>query len=179
MENDQVRCQWAMSDELMRAYHDTEWGVPQFDSRALWECLMLEGFQAGLSWSIILKRREALREAFAGFDPTAVSEFDEERIQQLLVNKEIIRSRAKILATIEGAKIYLAMNESFSEFAWKFVDGKPIESVGEVCASTPLSETISKELKRLGFKFVGPVITYAWMHAVGLVNDHEPTCFRR
>jgi DNA-3-methyladenine glycosylase I len=167
----------------MRSYHDEEWGVPMCDSRRLWETLMLEGFQAGLSWSIILKRREAFREAFAGFDPVKVAAFEEQDISRLLENPRIIRSRAKIVATIGGARIFLNMaenGEDFSDFAWAFVEGQPIlNQSGEVPAQTPLSEEISTELKKRGFKFVGPVIVYAWMQAVGLVNDHAPDCFRR
>jgi DNA-3-methyladenine glycosylase I len=177
------RCDWAVSDSLMRAYHDTEWGVPVYDSRELWETLMLEGFQAGLSWSIILRRREAFREAFQGFQPEVVAQFGEEDVVRLLENPGIIRSRAKIEATIGGARAFLAMAESgedFATFAWSFVEGQPIRNEsGEIPAKTPLSEEISAALKKRGFKFVGPVIVYAWMQAVGLVNDHSPNCFRR
>jgi DNA-3-methyladenine glycosylase I len=164
------------------AYHDTEWGVPQHDSRALWEMLMLEGFQAGLSWITILRKREAFRKAFKGFDPRKVARFTEADITRLLQDSGIVRSRAKIEATINGARIYLAMHkagEDFSTFAWNFVGGKPIGNSGPVPAKTPLSEEISKELKKRGFKFVGPTIVYAWMQAVGMVNDHAPDCFRR
>jgi DNA-3-methyladenine glycosylase I len=177
-----VRCAWAGTDLLMQAYHDDEWGVPDFDSRSLWETLMLEGFQAGLSWITVLRKREEFRKAFRGFDPKAVARLNEKDIVRLLANPGIIRSRAKIEATIGGAKVYLALQEAglrFSDFAWNFVDGKPIQNKGPVPASTPLSETISKELKRRGFKFVGPTIVYAWMQAVGLVNDHAENCFRR
>ena len=167
----------------MRDYHDKEWGVPQRDGRVLWETLMLEGFQAGLSWSIILHRREAFRKAFEGFDPNAVARFTEKDVARLVKNPGIIRSQAKIEATIGGAKAYLAMadtGEDFSAFAWSFVDGKPIRNTSSnVPAKTALSETISRELKKRGFKFVGPVIVYAWMQAVGLVDDHSPDCFRR
>ena len=178
-----TRCSWAESDPLMQAYHDEEWGVPQRDSRTLWETLMLEGFQAGLSWSIILKRREAFREAFQGFDPEIVARFGPDDITRLIENAGIIRSRAKIEATIGGARAYLTMaeaGEEFSSFAWSFVDGKPIQNeTGDVPAKTPLSEEISAELKKRGFKFVGPVITYAWMQATGIVNDHISGCFRQ
>ena len=163
----------------MQQYHDTEWGVPIYDSRLLWETLMLEGFQAGLSWSIILKRREAFRNAFANFDPVKVSQFTELDIERLLQNEGIIRSRAKIVATIEGAKRFLEFDD-FSAFVWSFVDGKPItNSTGEVPASTHLSAEISTALKKKGFKFCGPVIVYAWMQAVGMVDDHNPDCFCR
>ncbi len=168
---------------MMRAYHDEEWGIPVRDSRQLWETLMLEGFQAGLSWSIILKRREAFREAFQGFDPQVVARFTDEDVERLMVNAGIIRARAKIVATIGGARAYLAMKEAgedFSTFVWSFVDNQPIRNeTGEILAKTPLSEEISVALKKRGFKFVGPVIVYAWMQAVGLVNDHSPDCFRR
>ena len=177
------RCSWAQDDLLMRDYHDAEWGVPQRDPRMLWEMLMLEGFQAGLSWSIILRKREAFRAAFADFDPVKVAAFDEQDITRLMANPGIVRARAKIEATIRGAKIYCDMQdqgEDFSQFCWSFTEGVPILSDGKNwVASTPLSETISKELKRRGFKFVGPTITYAWMQAVGIVTDHSLRCFRR
>ena len=176
------RCSWAVTDPLMRAYHDEEWGVPIYDSCLLWETLMLEGFQAGLSWSIILRRREAFRAAFQGFDPEVVARFDEADIARLVADPGIIRHRAKIEATIGGARAYLAMQEAgedFSAFAWSFVDGKPLKNeTGELPAQTSLSVEISKALKKRGFKFVGPVIVYAWMQAVGLVDDHDPACFR-
>ena len=176
------RCSWPGNDPLYIDYHDHEWGVPQFDSRALWEMLMLEGFQAGLSWIIILRKRDAFRKAFKKFDPRKVARFSESDTQRLLEDAGIVRSRAKIEATIEGARLYLAMQsagEDFSRFAWNFVDGNAIQNRGPVPATTPLAERISKDLKRRGFKFVGPTIVYAWMQAVGLVNDHAPDCFRR
>jgi len=167
----------------MRAYHDDEWGVPQHDSRMLWEMLMLEGFQAGLAWITVLRKRDAFRKAFAGFDPTRVARFGERDIERLLANPGIIRARAKIEATIAGARVYREMEErgeSFSDFCWSFTDGKALVGDGRtVLASTPLSARISKELKRRGFKFVGPTIVYAWMQAVGIVNDHSIGCFRR
>jgi DNA-3-methyladenine glycosylase I len=179
----QFRCPWAQNDPLMRAYHDTEWGIPEYDSRALWETLMLEGFQAGLSWQIILRKRETFREAFLDFDPKKIAKFGETEIAQLLENPGIIRSRAKIEATINGARIYLAMQaagEDFSKYVWKMAGGKPIlNKTSQVPAKTELSETISADLKRRGFKFVGPVIVYAWMQATGIVNDHDLRCFRR
>jgi len=156
--------------------------VPLYDSRSLWEMLMLEGFQAGLAWIVILRKREAFRKAFKGFDPAAVACFSESDITRLLEDPGIVRSRAKIEATIHGARIYLAMQdagEDFSSFVWKMAGGKPIQNSGPVVAKTPLSEEISAELKKRGFKFVGPVIVYAWMQAVGIVNDHAPDCFRR
>ena len=176
------RCGWAEGDPLLRAYHDEEWGVPEYDSRALWEKLMLDGFQAGLSWLTILRKRDAFREAFKNFDPEKVARFGEADIVKLLDNAGIVRSRAKIEATIGGARAYLAMRdagEDFSTFIWDLVGGSPIRNSGEVPAKTPLSEEISKALKKRGFKFVGPVIVYAWMQAVGLANDHTSDCFRR
>ena len=177
------RCAWAESDPLLRAYHDQEWGVPQYDSRALWELLMLEGFQAGLAWITVLRKREAFRKAFRGFDPARVARFGEADVTRLLGNADIIRSRAKIDATIAGARIYEEMKrngEDFSQFVWKLAGGKPIKNkTGQVPAKTPLSEEISAALKKRGFKFVGPVIVYAWMQASGMVNDHAPRCFRR
>jgi DNA-3-methyladenine glycosylase I len=182
-ESEQFRCPWAQSDPLMRAYHDTEWGLPEYDSRKLWETLMLEGFQAGLSWQIILRKREAFREAFLDFDPQKIAKFGEPEIARLLENAGIIRSHAKIEATIAGARIYLKMRdegEDFSKYVWKMSGGKPTQNTsGIVPASTPLSEALSKDLKKRGFKFVGPVIVYAWMQATGIVNDHDKRCFRR
>jgi DNA-3-methyladenine glycosylase I len=165
----------------MRAYHDTEWGVPQHGSRMLWEMLMLEGFQAGLSWQVILNKREAFRAAFANFDPAAIAAFDASDVERLMANPGIVRARAKILATIRGAQIYLEMNpQGFHDFCWGFTDGEPIVTDGrEWLTATPLSERISTEIKRRGFKFVGPTIVYAWMQAVGIVIDHQHDCFRR
>ena len=177
-----IRCKWAASNPLMARYHDEEWGVPQYDSRMLWEMLMLEGFQAGLSWITVLRKRDAFRAAFREFDPAKVARFSEKDIERLLLDASIIRSRAKIVATIEGARIFLDMQKSgveFSEWVWNLAGGKPIQNSGPIPASTPLAETISKELKRRGFKFVGPVIVYAWMQACGIVKDHSPDCFRR
>ncbi len=176
------RCSWAQNDPLMCAYHDEEWGVPEHDNRALWEKLMLDGFQAGLSWSIILKKREAFRKAFKNFDPKKVARFNKADVERLMGDAGIVRSRAKILATIGGAKAYLAMEasgENFSKFVWEMAGGKPIRNSGKVPTKTPLSEEISKALKKRGFKFVGPVIVYAWMQAVGIVDDHSTDCFRR
>jgi len=176
------RCAWAESDPMLRAYHDEEWGVPERNSRALWEKLMLDGFQAGLSWSIILKKREAFREAFRGFEPSVVARFGESDVERLVKNSGIVRSRAKIEATIGGARAYLAMEkagEDFSRFVWSMAGGKPIRNKGPVPAKTALSQEISAALKKRGFKFVGPVIVYAWMQATGIVNDHAAGCFRR
>jgi DNA-3-methyladenine glycosylase I len=176
------RCAWAEGDALMRDYHDSEWGVPEYDSRALWEKLILDGFQAGLSWSIILKKRAAFRKAFCGFEPASVARFTVHDVERLLANPDIVRSRSKIEAAIGNAKAYLAMmrdGEEFATFVWNFVDGTPVQTTGARPTKTALSETISRELKRRHFKFVGPTIVYAWMQAVGIVNDHASDCFRR
>ena len=179
------RCPWAENDPLMRTYHDEEWGNPEYNSRALWEALMLDGFQAGLSWITILRKREAFRKAFRGFDPKAVARFGEKDIARLMEDAGIVRSRAKIEATIKGAQIYLEMQaagEDFSAWVWALAGGKPIRNqirtMADVPAKTPLSEEISAALKKRGFKFVGPVIVYAWMQAVGIVDDHVAGCFR-
>jgi DNA-3-methyladenine glycosylase I len=177
------RCLWAEGDPLMTAYHDTEWGNPVHDGRALWEMLMLEGFQAGLSWRTILGRRESFRAAFRGFEPETVAKFNAADIRRLMADAGIIRSRAKIEATIGGARAYLAMQaagEDFATFVWGMAGGSPIQGDGVTLpASTPLSHEISAALKKRGYKFVGPVIVYAWMQAVGMVNDHSANCFRR
>jgi DNA-3-methyladenine glycosylase I len=178
-----TRCVWAGDDPLMVAYHDQEWGVPERDPRALWEKLMLDGFQAGLAWITVLRKREAFRKAFAGFEPGKVAAFGERDILRLLDNPGIIRSRAKIEATIGGARVYCEMRdrgEDFAAFCWSFTKGKVSKGDGRSFpARTDLSEAVSKELKRRGFKFVGPTIVYAWMQAVGIVNDHAASCFRR
>lgn len=156
--------------------------MPVFDSRALWETLMLEGFQAGLSWITVLRKREAFRKAFRQFDPSKVARFGEKEVEKLLGDAGIIRSRAKIQATIGGAQAFLAMQKAgvdFSNWVWDLAGGQPIQNTGPVPTSSPLAVTYSKELKRHGFRFVGPVIVYAWMQAVGIVNDHAPDCFRR
>ncbi|NMG50597.1 DNA-3-methyladenine glycosylase I [Azoarcus communis] len=176
------RCRWANGDPLMSAYHDDEWGVPEYDSRALWEKLMLDGFQAGLSWRTILYKRDAFRTAFAGFDPERVARFDHTDVDRLMQDAGIVRARAKIEATIGNARAYLAMQaagEDFSTWVWGQVGGQPIVNLGPIQTQSPLSLQMSKALKKRGFKFVGPVIVYAWMQAVGIVDDHEPGCFRR
>ena len=176
------RCSWAESDPLLRMYHDQEWGVPQYDSRALWELLMLEGFQAGLSWLVVLRKREAFQAAFQQFDPSKVARFDDADIERLMADPRIIRARAKIQATIQGARIYLAMQgagQPFARYVWDLAGGKPIQNTGPIQPSNALSERISKDLKQRGFKFVGPVIVYAWLQAAGILNDHSPDCFRR
>jgi DNA-3-methyladenine glycosylase I len=174
---------WAGDNPLMCAYHDEEWGVPERDPRMLWETLMLEGFQAGLSWAIVLRKRDGFRRAFAGFDPDRVARFTTRDVDRLVQDPTIIRVRAKIEATIAGARIFCDRRdrgESFADWCWSFTDGQVIRGNGRhVPSETPLSARISCELKRDGFKFVGPTIVYAWMQAVGIVNDHQTTCFRR
>lgn len=182
MPKEKQRCAWALNDPLLRTYHDEEWGRPIYDSRMLWEMLMLEGFQAGLSWLVILRKREAFREAFLDFDPAKVARFGEREITRLLEDPGIVRSRAKIEATINGARIYCEMQrsgEDFSKWLWKLAGNKPIVNRdGRVPAQTELSQQISAALKQRGFKFVGPVIVYAWMQAVGMADDHSPECYR-
>jgi DNA-3-methyladenine glycosylase I len=180
------RCAWAQrGDALYEAYHDTEWGVPERDSRALWEKLVLDGFQAGLAWITILRKREAFRAAFANFDPDVVARFGPKDRARLMADAGIIRSNAKIDAAISGAKIYLDMRErgeDFSDFLWAFTAGKPITNhwttMAQVPAQTPLAAEMAKALKAKGFKFCGPVIVYAFMQATGMVNDHVVDCFR-
>jgi len=179
-----TRCAWApLDDPAYLRYHDQEWGVPVHDDVHLFEMLVLEGAQAGLSWSTILHKRDGYRRAFAGFDPTLVASFGEKDVARLMTDPGIIRARAKIRATIAGAQIYCDMaagGESFGDFCWSFTDGKRIRGSGrEWMTNSPLSEKISKEMKRRGFKFVGPTIVYAWMQAVGIINDHAIDCFRR
>ncbi len=180
-----TRCAWVSDDPLYQAYHDEEWGVPLYDDRGLFELLMLESFQAGLSWITILRKREAFRSAFEGFQPERVAEFQEEDIKRLLADPGIVRHRGKIEATIAGARIWCSMMsepQSFSGFLWSFVDGAPKRnswrSMEEVPASTPESETMSRSLKKKGFRFCGPTICYAFMQASGMVNDHTTDCFR-
>jgi DNA-3-methyladenine glycosylase I len=176
------RCPWAEGDELLRVYHDTEWGVPEWDSRALWEMLVLEGFQAGLSWTIILRKREAFRTAFQGFEPGVVAAYGPSEVARLLADPGIVRSRAKIEASIESARRFLALRETgveFSRFVWDLAGGSPRQGTGRPTTKSRLSEEVSLALKSRGFKFVGPVIVYAWMQAVGMVNDHSIGCFRR
>lgn len=179
------RCAWPGSDPLYCAYHDQEWGAPECDSRALWEKLVLDGFQAGLAWITILRKREAFRQAFAGFDPERVAGFDEADVARLLADPGIVRSRAKIDAAIDGARAWLAMRdagEDFSGFIWSFTQGQVVQNAwtaqAEVPPQTPLSVEVSKALKARGFRFCGPVITYAFLQATGVVNDHLVSCFR-
>ncbi|GLK77931.1 DNA-3-methyladenine glycosylase [Methylopila jiangsuensis] len=179
------RCRWCGTDPFYVAYHDDEWGRPERDPRALYEKLMLDGFQAGLAWITILRKRDGFRAAFQGFDPEIVARFGEDDVARLLGDAGIVRSRLKIEGAVKSARAYLAMRdrgEDFSDYLWGFVDGAPIvnrwREIAEVPASTPLSETLSRDLKRRGFTFCGPVIVYAFMQAVGMVDDHLTDCFR-
>ena len=178
------RCGWAGPEQIYLDYHDTEWGVPERDSRALWEKLILDGFQAGLSWITILKKREAFRAAFAGFDPTVIADWGEAEVARLLADPGIVRHRGKIEATIGNARAWQRIEAAggFDRFLWDYVEGRPVQnrwrSLGEVPGFTPLSERMSKDLKKAGFRFCGPTITYAFMQAVGMVNDHLVTCPR-
>jgi DNA-3-methyladenine glycosylase I len=181
-----VRCTWPGSDPLYVAYHDEEWGVPEYDPRALYEKLVLDGFQAGLSWITILRKRENFRKAFHNFDPEKIARYGKRDTERLLKNEGIIRSKSKIAAAIKGAQVWLDIEEKepggFTELIWKHVDGKPLvnryKTTKQVPAKTKMSETLSKELKQRGFNFVGPVIVYAFAQAVGVVNDHLVTCYR-
>ena len=178
-----MRCPWCGTDPLYVAYHDHEWGVPEWDSRALFEKLVLDGFQAGLSWITILKKRDNFRAAFSGFDPEILASWGEAEVAVLLANPGIIRHRGKIEGTIKNARACLVLQkrESFTDFMWKFVDHQPVQnrfSAGQIPTETPLSQTMSKALKQAGFSFCGPTITYAFMQAVGMVNDHLVTCHR-
>jgi len=179
------RCPWPGSDPLYVAYHDEEWGVPERDDRALYEKLVLDGFQAGLSWITILRKREAFRRAFDGFEPEKIARYPQKKVAALMQDAGIVRNRMKIEGSISSARAWLDMMEAgpgFSAFLWDFVDGKPIvnryRSMSQVPAETPISRAISKELKSRGFKFCGPTIVYAFMQATGMVNDHLITCHR-
>ena len=178
------RCAWCGTDPLYCAYHDTEWGVPEYDGRALWEKLVLDGFQAGLAWITILRKREAFRVRFEGFDPSRVARWGEAEIAGALADPGIVRSRAKIEATVRGARVWQEMEarEGFSSYLWGFVGGAPVQNawatMTEVPTETDISRALSKDLKARGFSFVGPVIIYAFMQAVGMVNDHVVTCHR-
>lgn len=180
-----VRCAWAGNDPLYIAYHDSEWGVPVHDDRALFEFLILEGAQAGLSWITILRKREAYRAAFAGFDAAAVAAYDDAKLAELLANPGIVRNRLKIQSAVTNARAFLRVQEEFGSFdayIWRFVDGRPRRNawraLSEVPAETPESRALSKDLIRRGFRFVGPTIMYAHMQATGMVNDHVVDCFR-
>ena len=175
------RCHWCGMDPLYVHYHDTDWGVPEYDARALWEKLILDGFQAGLSWITILRKRENFRQAFDGFQPEIIARYDSAKIESLMQDAGIVRNRMKIEGTVESAKAYLKIPD-FSAYLWGFVDGVPVQndftSMSQVPAKTALAETISKDLKKRGFKFVGPTIVYAFMQACGLINDHMVDCHR-
>ena len=180
------RCGWCGQEPIYVAYHDEEWGVPEYDDRALYEKLVLDGFQAGLSWITILKKRENFRRAFDGFQPEKIARYNEKKIERLLQDAGIIRSRAKIEAAIRGARLWLDIMEKepggFRELIWKHVDGTPkinkFKTMKQIPAKTAMSEKLSKELKQRGFNFCGPVIVYAFAQAVGMVNDHIVTCHR-
>ncbi len=179
------RCAWAERTELERRYHDTEWGVPEHDDRRLFEFLLLEGAQAGLSWVTVLRKREAYREAFAEFDPEQVACFDEARMENLLGNAGLIRNRLKIRSAVNNARAFLRVQEvfgSFDEYLWRFVDGCPVtqvwQTLGDLPPKSPISDRLSRDLKGRGFTFVGSVICYSYMQAVGMVNDHIAGCFR-
>ncbi len=178
------RCGWAGPEQIYIDYHDTEWGVPEYDSRALWEKLILDGFQAGLSWITILKKRENFRAAFAGFDPNVIAEWTEKDVARLLQDAGIIRHRGKIEATIGNARAWqeIEAREGFDRFLWKYVEGVPLRTSHAdrslIPTQTPLSAQISKDLKKAGFRFCGPTIVYAFMEATGLINNHLTTCPR-
>lgn len=179
------RCGWCVGDDLYESYHDKEWGVPVKDDDTLFEFLILETFQAGLSWITVLKKRDNFRKAFDHFDYKKIAKYDEQKIESLLQNEGIIRNKLKVRATISNAVAFMKVQEefgSFSKYIWGFVDGKPIKNnfknYKEAPANTPLSDTISKDLKKRGFKFVGSTVVYAHMQATGMVNDHEINCFR-
>jgi DNA-3-methyladenine glycosylase I len=178
------RCFWCGSEPLYVGYHDDEWGVPEYDSQALFEKLLLDGFQAGLSWITILRKRDAFRKAFDDFDPETMARFNAKKVGSLMNDAGIVRNRAKIEASVSNAQAYLAIEEKqpFSEYLWNFVDGKPIQnkfrSLGQIPAATPLAEKVSKDLKAKGFRFCGPTIVYAFMQACGFVNDHMTRCHR-
>lgn len=180
-----IRCAWANSGQLDQEYHDAEWGVPLHDDERLFEFLVLEGAQAGLSWSTILRKREGYRKAFANFVPEAVASFGDREIQELLANPDIVRNRLKVESAIKNAKAFLKVKKEFGSFdayIWSFVDGEPIgnswETLSQVPCSSKESEAMSRDLKKRGFSFVGPTICYAFMQAVGMVNDHTVDCFR-
>ena len=184
-DNTPPRCGWSFSGPLYLAYHDTEWGVPIHDDRTLFEFLVLEGAQAGLSWSTILNKRAAYRQAFDGFDPDKIARYDEAKVRALLDDAGIVRNALKIRAAVRNSQAFLAVRDqygTFDAFIWRFVGGQPIQhqwtAVSDIPANTLESDAMSKELKRLGFTFVGTTICYAFMQAVGMVNDHTTDCFR-
>jgi DNA-3-methyladenine glycosylase I len=179
------RCGWCVGDDLYEAYHDLEWGVPVYDDHQLFEFLILETFQAGLSWITVLRKRENFRDAFDNFEYKKIAEYDQDKIDELLQNAGIIRNKLKVKATITNAQAFIKIQEefgSFSKYIWGFVDGKPIKNklkhYKDAPANTPLSDALSKDLKKRGFKFVGSTVVYAHMQATGMVNDHDVSCFR-
>ncbi|MDY3315704.1 DNA-3-methyladenine glycosylase I [Riemerella anatipestifer] len=179
------RCGWVTNDEIYINYHDTEWGEPVFEDKKLFEMLLLEGFQAGLSWITILKKRENFRQAFDDFNYTKIAAYNQTKLEELLCNTGIIRNRLKIESSVKNAKAFIKVREefgTFSQYIWRFVEHQPIrnefKNLLEVPASTPLSDKISKDLKKRGFKFVGTTIIYAFMQAIGMVNDHVQTCYK-
>jgi DNA-3-methyladenine glycosylase I len=185
MTKNPTRCGWSLKSEIEIHYHDEEWGVPVYDDRELYEHLVLDGFQAGVSWVLILRKRENFRHAFDGFVPEIIANYSDDKIDELMMNKGIIRNKGKINAAVTNANAYLEIMDkegSFSDFIWKFTDGRPLvnrwETMSQIPAKTALSEKMSKELKSRGFKFFGPTICYAFMQAVGMVNDHIISCFR-
>lgn len=180
-----VRCAWAGNDPLYQAYHDHEWGVPVHDDRLLFEFLVLEGAQAGLSWITILRKRDAYRQAFSNFDPVLVARYDDLKVAELLANPGIVRNRLKVASAVRNARAFLDLQQEFGSFdayLWRFVDGQPLQNawagMADVPARTPLSDSLSRDLKRRGFNFVGSTICYALLQAVGVVNDHTTDCFR-
>jgi DNA-3-methyladenine glycosylase I len=183
---DKKRCGWCLSSDLYKKYHDEEWGVPVYDDQKLFEFLILETFQAGLSWITILKKRENFKSAFDDFDYKKLAHYQEEKIQELLLDVGIIRNQLKIRAAVSNAIAFIKVQEefgSFSKYIWKFTDGKPIDnkrqSLKEVPATTPLSDEISKDLKKRGFKFMGSTVVYAYMQATGMVDDHIAACWKK
>lgn len=186
MSKEKTRCTWPGTDPIYVAYHDEEWGVPEYDDRALYEKLILDGFQAGLSWITVLRKRENFRKAFDGFEPERIARYTDKKIDKLLQDEGIIRHRSKIEATVGNARVWLDMMEKepggFSGYLWNFVDGSPVQNkwkgMGDIPAASPMSEALSKDLKKRGFKFCGPTIVYAFAQAVGMVNDHVTRCYR-
>ncbi len=185
MKKELIRCGWVNADPLYMDYHDKEWGVPVYDDSLLFEMLNLEGAQAGLSWYTVLKKRAHYQKVFDQFDPLKIVHYDDKKIAALLADPGIIRNRLKVAAVVENAKVFLSLKDqgiNFSDYIWQFVDGNPIQhqpaTLKQVPASTPISDAMSKDLKKKGFKFVGSTICYAYMQAIGMVNDHVQSCFR-
>jgi DNA-3-methyladenine glycosylase I len=179
------RCGWCGDDPLYQQYHDVEWGMPNFDDRQLFEFLLLEGAQAGLAWITVLKKREGYRKAFSQFDPLRIARYDKRRLERLLQNPNIIRNRLKVESAVSNARAYLSIletHDSFADYIWQFVDHQPVQnrfrSMKQVPANTPVSDAMSRQLKKDGFRFVGTTICYAYMQATGMVNDHLVSCFR-